>query len=249
MSGNRANASARQKRAGGAEISNGPNIQKMQQQMQQQQQQAAPKMSISDAIGLITLRLGKMEQTVNYLQTSSPNTASDSNTMPTFDTSRLEALEQKVKVLETKSAIQVQAQPQQQQQVQHMPLAMLSNLVTNDKLNQELNKMKVERPVIKSNDEEIQKLRTELAEVKDLLMKLQSCSIETNNKLVNIIFSQTPEFCAEEEREEGDVDDGQQEFLSSHFNLSDFIQKAIVIEESESKLEDLQNDIIEINSD
>jgi hypothetical protein len=263
MSGNRANASARQKRAGGAELSTGPNIQKM-QQMQQQQQMAAPKMSISDAIGLITLRLGKMEQTVNYLQTS-PTTANDSTTISSsMDTLRLDTLEQKVKVLEAKSALQLS--PSQHQQIPSIPLAMLSSLVTTDKLEQEIKKIvpiQVAAPVLApvltpivdtKRDEDILKLTTELAEVKELLLKLQSCSMETNNKLINIIFSQTPEFndCAPQEEEYDHEDDEEQKYLSSSFDLNDFIkkefQRAIVIEEEQTEsTTDIQQDVIEIN--
>ena len=84
MSGTRANASARTRRAGGADInSSGPGPMQRGPQSGQgygqgqghgqgQQQMQQPKLSISDAIGLITLRLGRVEQIVQTIQTS-PN--------------------------------------------------------------------------------------------------------------------------------------------------------------------------------
>ena len=62
MSARRANAGAKNRRAGGA----GLDIRPQQAEPQQVQQ---PKLSISDAIGLITLRLGRVENVVQHLQT------------------------------------------------------------------------------------------------------------------------------------------------------------------------------------
>jgi len=77
MSASRANASARNRRAGGIEIAppqqqqNARGVQrpgqsvrpgKVSQQQQQQIPQSKPQISISDAIGLVSLRIGRLEQ-------------------------------------------------------------------------------------------------------------------------------------------------------------------------------------------
>jgi hypothetical protein len=76
MSSARANAAARSRRAGGAEFSAptgrpgqpGQQMQGQGQQMQGQPNQGTVKLSISDAIALITLRLGRVENIVQVIR-------------------------------------------------------------------------------------------------------------------------------------------------------------------------------------
>ena len=63
MSSARANASARNRRAGG----DMPPPPQMQGQQMPQQMQIPPKLSVSDAIALISLRLGRVEQIVQNM--------------------------------------------------------------------------------------------------------------------------------------------------------------------------------------
>ena len=275
MSGNRANASARNKRAGGAEISNPiPGRGQQPGQMQQQQQQGPPpKLSISDAIGLITLRLGRVEGIVQTIQ-SSPNdpttfNGGDDNSAlidkTVFDSivKRLEMLEKRPIVAAPVSTTISSPSP--------IPTAipnfiqLLQNYVTLDRYTKEMKEVKEVKESKESK--EISELKTEIAELKDMLMKLQSFTMETNNKLVNVIFNESPRFelnhdDEEEEEEEGGGEEGGDgagneciigeyssninfdniiELSQNGFNLKEMIQHELC-----KGMQQAQNDIIEL---
>ena len=163
MSGTRANASARNKRAGGADInSNGPTQGQGQQgQRGQQGQQAQPKLSVSDAIGLISLRLGRVEQIVQTIQTS-PN---DPTSIPESDGSiivdkqvfdnivkRLDTLEKQKNVIATPTLATATATTNANPNVSTVPVAALQQLVT-----------------ISKHDTFVKDVAKELKEMKELL--------------------------------------------------------------------------------
>ena len=152
---------------------------------QQQQQPLIPsshlpsKMSIGDAIGLITLRLGKVEQDVYELQNSLPDDESDvenvvANTPNTnariIDDSVFKSIVSRLEKLESQNPIIVQ-QPVTQTDVAEM------TEITN----------------------KVEGLQYELKQVKDLLLTLQSFTMETNQKLTNIVFNDNQDF---DERQE-----------------------------------------------
>ena len=166
MSGNRANAAARSRRAAGEMP---PPPQQMQgrggrpgQQQQQQYQvpQEAPKqMTIQNAIALITLRLSRVETIVQKIDTvEQPNSTDENDRIidnGVFDNivSRLEALERGHKLLATKNVT--------------------TTVVNNDSTDK--------------FSESIAVLQAELTFVKDLLLKLQTFTMNTNQKLVDIV--------------------------------------------------------------
>ena len=80
MSSSRANAAARQRRAGGAELNS--TQPQPQQKMQPGKQPQTTKLSISDAIALITLRLGKVEGIVSNYQNEQLQVQVDQNGQP-----------------------------------------------------------------------------------------------------------------------------------------------------------------------
>ena len=225
MSGTRANASARTRRAGGADInSSGPGpMQRGPPGQQQMQQHAQPKLSISDAIGLITLRLGRMEQIVQTIQTNPNDPTSisegDENSVlvdkQVFDNivKRLDTIEQKQKTIVT-APLAAAA---------NTPTLSMQNLVTIQKhdtfvkdIAKELKEMKelINKPCTLTN---------EIAEMKEMLLKLQTFTMETNSKLVNVIFSDSPQFEFLEENQEEDqgiVDSN--EIIMDDFNMKFF---------------------------
>ena len=75
MSSARANASARNRRAGGNEMP--PPQQMSGRPGQPQQQMQSPKLSISDAIALISLRLGRVEQIIQEIPMDRPSSSLD----------------------------------------------------------------------------------------------------------------------------------------------------------------------------
>jgi hypothetical protein len=209
MSSSRANAAARQRRAGDTQStqqqssynSSGSKTRFVQQQQEAPQPPMNPKLSISDAIALITLRLGRVETIVsNY----DPNAGSSGggNHQMNYDenmrmvdeqvfnsiVSRLEALEkgrnvgsvggvieQRLGVLEKNQKLLIEKQQQAPVAVSSSPVeTTIVNDVTEEKL--------------KPMEESIQYVKSELSSVKDLLLKLQSFTMETNQKLADIVF-------------------------------------------------------------
>jgi hypothetical protein len=205
MSSSRANAAARQRRAGDTQQtqpqssynSSGSKTRFVQQQQEAPQPSMNPKLSISDAIALITLRLGRVE---NIVSNYDPNASSSGgNHQMNYDenmrmvdeqvfnsiVSRLEALEkgrnvgspgvieQRLGVLEKNQKMLIEKQ-------QQIPVVGSSTETTivNDVAEEKLKPM----------EESIQYVKSELSSLKDLLLKLQSFTMETNQKLADIVF-------------------------------------------------------------
>jgi len=227
MSGNRANAAARNRRAGG-----GPEMQPpipgrggmvpgrgmpvpgrgFPQQSQNFQQppgiQPAPgtqgptQMTIQNAVTLMSIRLGRLETFMQKIEGDDDETNNDNSRMVddgVFNSivSRLDALERGHKLLSG-------AKPQTQ-----------NVLTTDDQLSEMVNALK-----------------SEVSELKNLLLDLQSFTMQTNKKLVDVIFSQDEDV---EENENNVVilssDDqdfaGQDLSGSLNVNLKELIQQEL----------------------
>ena len=203
MSSNRANASARQRRAGepvglqqqqqqqqrmqpGRGMGGRPGMSDPQQQQQQQQVPMNPKLSISDAIALITLRLGRVETIVSNLPNEPRGDGEgvgqvydenmrmvDQNVFNSIVT-RLDTLEKNQKLLIEKQ----KAVPVAQNTAAPPIKQMVQETIIKDVSDEKIEPMR----------ERIQVLKDEVSELKDLLMKLQSFTMETNKKLNDIVF-------------------------------------------------------------
>jgi hypothetical protein len=208
MSSSRANAAARQRRAGDTQStpqqssynSSGSKTRFVQQQQEAPPPPMNPKLSISDAIALITLRLGRVE---NIVSNYDPNAGSGGgNHQMNYDenmrmvdqqvfnsiVSRVDALEkgrnvgavsgvieQRLGVLEKNQKILIEKQQQTPLVVTQAPEdTMFVNGLTEDQL--------------KPMEESIESVKSELSSLKDLLLKLQSFTMETNQKLADIVF-------------------------------------------------------------
>lgn len=190
MSSNRANASARQRRAGE------PVVQQQNQRMQpggrpgmiEQQVPFNPKLSVSDAIALITLRLGRVETIVSNLPndrgdgegTVSGGQVYDEN-MRMVDqnvfnsiVSRLDTLEKNQKLLIEKQRTTLPPTVQSVAPIQQTIQETIVKDVSDEKI----------EPVMGMIDV----LKGEVTLLKDLLIKLQNFTMETNKKLVDIVF-------------------------------------------------------------
>jgi len=163
--------------------------QPQQQQQPQSQEQSIPsKVTIANAIGLLTVRIARLEQFVhryNLEQSGShPKQGSQGNATDNVEArlddsilrnivSRLDNLEKDKKTAATAAQAVVPVKPQVITQVVAPPVA--------------------EDPaVIKLNDD-LSKLRQEVKDTEALLLKLQSFTMETNQKLVNMLFQDTNE--------------------------------------------------------
>jgi hypothetical protein len=164
MSSARANASARNRRAGGNDM---PPPQQMMGRPGQpgQPMQPPPKLSVSDAIALITLRLGRVEQIVSNMPVDGHNNLSpDGEDIKIVDNSvfenimqRLDFLEKGQKVLATRPEKVVQPN---------------SSVQVSDEL-----------------AETIEILKEEVSQLKDLLLNLQAFTMQTNHRLSEIVFN------------------------------------------------------------
>jgi hypothetical protein len=202
MSSNRANASARQRRAG-EPVGQQQQNQRMQQQPgrgiggrpgmpdpQQQQQPMNPKLSVSDAIALITLRLGRVETIVSNLPNEPRGDGEgmgqmydenmrmvDQNVFNSIVT-RLDTLEKNQKILIEKQKTSA-ATPVAQNASAAAPIKqMVQETIIKDVSDEKIEPMR----------ESIEILKDEVTDLKDLLMKLQSFTMETNKKLSDIVF-------------------------------------------------------------
>ncbi len=212
MSSSRANAAARQRRAGDTQTtqqqssynSSGSKTRFVQQQQEPPQPPMNPKLSISDAIALITLRLGRVE---NIVSNYDPNAGSSSgNIQLNYDenarmvdeqvfnsiVSRLDALEKARNVgsvgggvnpqLEQRLSVLEKNQKMLIERQQQMPVVATTTPVETTIVND------VAEEKLKPMEESIQYVKSELSSVKDLLLKLQSFTMETNQKLADIVF-------------------------------------------------------------
>lgn len=201
MSSARSNAAARNRRAGeplqqqqqqpGRPMQPPGQMRGQYQSQQQSQQQQQPpqqaKLSLSDAIGLITLRLGRVETIVQNIQTGDGYENTGSGELPdnmrvidesvfTSIVSRLDQLEtghKQVLVKLSQKPVSVSAPvPAQPVQAQSAPVPVP---VQADERIPQLT-------------ESVTRLQSEIAQLKDMLLKLQSFTMDTNQKLSDIIF-------------------------------------------------------------
>ena len=176
MSANRANAAARNRRAGGAELAPpqqmnsrpgqrpGQQASKSQAQIQPQQN---PKISVSDAIGLVSLRIGRLEQFMYKVNHEGmPSDESDLNLgendrivdEDVFRSivSRIEALEQRLVSVHSSS-------------------------------NNSEPSLTADHPLIKGITDKQQQQQLGIYEVKDLILKMQAFAMETSTSLKALI--------------------------------------------------------------
>jgi len=181
----RANASARARRAG--ETSQPQQVRPQQQQQPQQMQQQRmqqTKLSIPDAIGLTTLRLGKLENHFSVLEQIVQNLSSSgvgveggesfNENVRVVDEAVFQSIVTRLENLEKRQSQQPQPQPQPQQ-VPSQP---------QQKINPQVN---ADVEVVK---QDLNTLKNEMSNLKDLLLSLQSFTMQTNQKLADIVFQE-----------------------------------------------------------
>ena len=163
MSSARANAAARSRRASGADLSTPTQSVQTTNKTQQLQQQKgpAPKLSISDAIGLITLRLGRVENIVHTIKTD-PSTnvfsTDESTTDVAVNESVFNNIVARIEQLEETEVQTPVLDPLYDEQI----ATLTSTLKT---------------------------VQTELSTIKDLVTKLQMFTMETNQKLIDAVLN------------------------------------------------------------
>jgi hypothetical protein len=196
MSGNRANSAAIQRRTSSnsppptSKLQTKPNYNQppppqyappqqyshaqQQQQQQYSQPQPNPKLSFSDAIALITIRLGRVETFINNLppldqleQYSATSQPENNENMKIVDEAVFKNIVSRLDKLE---------------QVKPVPIQTQAPIVDNT----EIKSFKEENHFLK---EEISSLKEEMNELKNIILQLQNYTMTTNQKLCDIIFS------------------------------------------------------------
>ena len=223
--------------------------QQYQQQQQQQQQQQEPtgKLTVANAIALMSLRIGRLEtfafqynldKSNNELNGHSSNenehSQSEQYRQPEVDDSvvrnimaRLDIIE-KDKKQQSLALAQAQAQALQKQVSSVAPsvapsvASSVSSVATplSSVASSGATSVASDNATIQKMDKEIKSLCDELKETKDLLMKLQAFTMDTNQKLVNIMFHDTNGFDIEQfEDIQSDCQDQEKEqFLMQYEN-------------------------------
>lgn len=261
MSSSRANAAARQRRAGDTQStpqqssynSTGSKTRFVQQQQEAPQPPMNPKLSISDAIALITLRLGRVETIVsnydpNAGQSSGNHQMNYDENMRLVDeqvfnsiVSRLDVLEkgrnvggssnpqleQRLSVLEKNQKMLIEKQ--QQAPVVTTTTTPVETTIVNDVAEEKL------KPI----EYDVNFLKNELSELKLVLLKLQSFTMETNQKLADIVF--------EDKSAEALNNAFMMSLHNSGFNMNMEMNGGITILDGENEQDiDVQDETVEI---
>jgi hypothetical protein len=250
MSGNRANSAAIQRRTSSnsppptSKLQTKPNYNQppppqyappqqyshAQQQQYSQPQQPNPKLSFSDAIALITIRLGRVETFINNLppldqleQYSTTSQPENNENMKIVDEAVFKNIVSRLDKLEQNKPVPIQTQ---------------APIVDNS----EIQSFKEENNSLK---DEIFSLKEEMNELKNIIIQLQNYTMTTNQKLCDIIFSN--------DNEEKNISDELSKLLShsdseNESGLEEYLSaslKNIIISESDDSTqiitEDTQN--------
>jgi hypothetical protein len=188
--------------------SRGQPQQRQQQQQQQQQPQVQPKMSVSDAIGLITLRLGRLE---TFIRQMPPLDQIGSNTMGdigenmrvvdeavfTNIVARLEKLEQTPKESvsddskasnESVNTLRYSLSSLSAEFAQVKARLNTEQAPVNEQVNADLAQVKM---TLNSELDHVKTvLNAEVDQVKTILMSLQSFTMQTDQRLSDYIFAE-----------------------------------------------------------
>ena len=212
--------------------------------------QKSGKISVSDAIGLVTLRLGRLETIVNkYEESGLPTNTTEGQPI---DNSVLMTLISRIETLEKKQQTQptiTVSSPQVDttaviDRIGHIETDMNNlkkhiNNMTNTNNNKMDNKFMSETDESLSRlDGDIQQLVRETRELRDNLMKLQTYTMETNQRLVDMVFN----------NQYSCVQNNDSTFITDDLHISDNLNSISEITQSEN-LEYKPMENIEYNSE
>jgi hypothetical protein len=137
-----------------------------------QQQQMPAKLSVSDAIALISLRLGRVEQIVQNMPVDGQsNMVPDGDNVRIVDNEVFENMVQRLDALEKGQQILASRKP-----VISAPTSTAVPQIVNTALSNEIS-------------ESVEVLKAEMVQVKDLLLNLQSFTMQTNHRLSEMVFN------------------------------------------------------------
>ena len=222
MSSSRANASAVQRRTNNPSPSKQP-VNNTRYPQQQQQPVQNPKLSVSDAIALTTIRLAKVETFINnlppldQLEAYSNQQHQQSNCMVTENVfnsivSRLDKLEQVDSLplihLLRKDFDSLRGEIQLKENKEVQLVEQVDSLPLIHSLKEEIHSLRRDFDSMREN-QEVQfetkynsithDLKEQISELKDLVLFLQNYTLKTNQKLTDLVFQQDNIHVEEEE--------------------------------------------------
>ena len=203
MSGNRANASAIQRRTNNPQpVRNTQTSSSSRYTPPPPPQQSNPKLSVSDAIALITIRLGRVETFINQLPpldqlesfSSSQTEETSNNNMSLVNDNVFQSIITRLEKLETDKTASV------------LEKKNLENIISS--LEQKINLLQHESKTINITqtetiktdtiqidttkiDDKINSLNEKIVELKDTVLALQTYTMNTNTKLIDLIITNT----------------------------------------------------------
>ena len=199
----------------------------MQQSQQQHQEQPAGKLTVTNAIALISLRIGRLEQfayqhnldkTNNELNGYSTN--SETSDQVDVDNSVIKNIITRLDLIEKEKKLQTTAQQK------HIATPVQPSVT----YTKSIDSVAIDTVAIDKFNQEIKSLQDELKETKDLLMKLQSFTMDTNQKLVNIMFHDTNDLDIDQINNSQEDFEYSEEYKNDNVQILDELQPQIISE-------------------
>jgi len=229
MSANRANASARNRRAGGVEIvqpsqqqnvRNGQSLRAGQTSRPGQQPQTAtkPQISISDAIGLVSLRLGRLEQFMYKINHEG---------IPSDDDLNLGVNDRIIDEDVFRSIVS--------------RIEKLEQNTNNQSTTSNAPQISDSHPIVKELNNKITAQQLSIYELKDMILKMQNFAMETSTSLKGLIEQyETDKVYVPQELYENDFQNQNQK---EDFEPSEIIDDNQLILDGESLKEMIKNEL------
>ena len=208
MSGNRANASAIQRRTNNPPPvrSSSTSSASSRYNPPQPPPQTNPKLSVSDAIALITIRLGRVETFINQLPPldqlesfSSSHTEETGNNMSLVNDNVFQSIVTRLERLE-KERLEKSQNTNNDKKVLELE-KMVSSLEQKIQLLQDTHSLP-KTVDTKEIDDKVTSLDTQINQLKDTVLSLQTYTMTTNTKLIDLIITNTEMNENQEENED-----------------------------------------------
>jgi len=197
MSGNRANASAIQRRTNNPQpVRNTQTTSSSRYTPPPPPPQANPKLSVSDAIALITIRLGRVETFINQLPPldqlesfSSSQTEESGNNMSLVNDKVFQSIITRLEKLETDRTNSVLEKKNLEsiisslEQKIHLLQSEPKHINTSQKDTIQIDTTQI--------DDKIHNLDEQIVQLKDTILSLQTYTMNTNTKLIDLIITNT----------------------------------------------------------
>ena len=198
MSGNRANASAIQRRTNNPQpVRNTQTSSSSRYTPPPPTPQSNPKLSVSDAIALITIRLGRVETFINQLPPldqlesfSSSQTEEPSNNMSLVNDKVFQSIVTRLEKLETDRTASLLEKKSLESIISSLEQK-IHLLQAEPKTTSQLNSTTlIDTTEI---DDKINSLNEQIIQLKDTILSLQTYTMNTNTKLIDLIITNTTE--------------------------------------------------------